>query len=133
MTTHITVPGNLGSDAELRYTPSGSAALNARLGTTRRKRDEHGKWVDDGPTEWYQLSIWGSMAEVLADTGVLKRGTRVTVTGDLTHRPYDTPSGTRISNDLRVQTIGWHEKRTQQTPPADDPWATQEPPAEVDR
>ncbi len=128
--TTITVTGNLGADAELRYTPNGQPVLNTRLGTTKRKR-EGDKWVDDGPTDWYQLAIWGSMAETLAESGVLKRGTRVTVTGDLTHRPYDTPSGGRISNDLRVQTIGWHDRRPQQAPAVDDAWASQEPPAEV--
>ncbi|GIG27157.1 single-stranded DNA-binding protein [Cellulomonas denverensis] len=130
--TTITVTGNLGADAELRYTPSGSPVLNTRLGTTKRKRQGN-EWIDDGPTDWYQLAIWGSMAEALAEAGVLKRGVRVTVTGELTHRPYDTPSGGRTSNDVRVHTIGWHDRRQQQTATqGEDPWATaQEPPAEV--
>lgn len=127
----ITVTGNLGADAELRYTPGGRPVLNARVGHTKRRRDGD-QWVDDGPTMWYQLAIWGSMAETLAQSGALARGVRVTVLGELTMRPYDTAGGMKISHDVRVSAIGWHDRTRTQQPVTvvDDPWASQEPPAE---
>lgn len=129
----ITITGNLGADAELRYTPNGRPVLNARVGHTKRRR-EGDRWVDDGPTTWYQLAIWGSMAETLAETNALVKGVRVTVLGELSMRPYDTASGVKISHDVRVTAIGWHDKQRAQhgdVTRVDDPWAVQEPPAEV--
>lgn len=129
--TTITITGNLARDAELRFTPNGQPVLSMRVGVTPRKK-VGGTWQDDGETTWYAASIWGSMAETLAEAGVLTKGTKVTITGTLRPRTYQSASGGGLSLDVRVDAIGWHEKTGRvESAPEQDPWAAQEPPAGV--
>jgi single-strand DNA-binding protein len=76
----ITIAGRVGKDAELRRTQSGDPVLGFSIA------------VDDGygqnkRTLWFDASIWGKRGEALADH--LKKGTPVTVSGDLSTREHD--------------------------------------------
>lgn len=78
------VLGNLGSDPELRYSPSGAAYLRFNLAANYRTRAQSGEWEDR--TEWVRVTVFGNRADAL--NGLLKRGQRVYVDGRLEARPW---------------------------------------------
>ena len=85
----IHLNGNLGHNAELRYTTTGNPVLNFSVACSSYigsgdRRHEH--------VDWYRCSLFGKRAEALA--GALLQGTRVTLVGRLTHRPYTRHNGT---------------------------------------
>ena len=77
---NITIGGNIGKSAELRSTQGGDKVAGFSVA------------VDDGfgdkkRTLWFDVSIWGKRAEVLAP--MLVKGGKVCVTGDLSTREHD--------------------------------------------
>jgi single-strand DNA-binding protein len=76
---NITISGNIGKDAELRDTRD-SKVLSFNVGV----KNGYGK---DAGSVWYRCSLWGKAAEVFANS--LKKGTKVFVSGELTHDEYE--------------------------------------------
>jgi len=76
---NITISGNVGKDAELR-TVRDSQVLSFNVGV----KNGFGK---DAGSVWYRCSLWGKAAESFS--GSLKKGTKVFITGDLTHDEYE--------------------------------------------
>ena len=89
--TIITVVGNLVSDPELRFTPSGSAVANFTIASTPRTFDKQTNDWKDGETLFLRTSVWKEAAENVAET--LTKGTRVIAQGRLKQRSYDTKEG----------------------------------------
>lgn len=144
----VTVEGNLGADPELRFTPSGAAVANFRIGTTERKLNRETNQWEDGRQCWVSVSCWRELAENVAET--LHRGDSVIVVGKLYEESY-TPQGSdqprtvmkmdadMVGPSLRRATAqvrrterqqggqqggqqqGWQPGQGQ---PANDPWAT---------
>ncbi len=75
----ITISGNVGKDAELRDTRE-SKVLSFNVGV----KNGFGK---DAGSVWYRCSLWGKAAEAFA--GSIKKGTKVFVSGELTHDEYE--------------------------------------------
>lgn len=80
------IMGNLTQDPELRFTPSGRAVCQLRLAYTPRVQDDDGKGWHDGPTEFYDVSVWGKQGERCAE--LLARGDRVVAAGTWTREQY---------------------------------------------
>lgn len=79
---NITIQGFLGAAPEVRYTNDGLAVANLSIAHTPRKRDpQTDEWVDAGPTLWVVASVWGAVAEAVADTS--QKGDLVAVSGQL--------------------------------------------------
>ena len=78
------VIGNLGTDPELRYSPSGAPSLRVNVASNFRARTPEGEWEDR--TEWVRVIIFGQRAESLAQH--LKKGMRVFVDGRLEAQPW---------------------------------------------
>ena len=78
----ITIPGNLGKDAELRHLPDGTSVLSFSVA------DNQGK---DKPTLWWDCSMFGKRADALAQ--YMRKGQQVTVFGQVTEREYTTKDG----------------------------------------
>jgi single-strand DNA-binding protein len=76
---NITISGNIGKDAELRDTRD-SKVLSFNVGV----KNGFGK---DAGSVWYRCSLWGKAAEAFA--GGLTKGTKVFITGELTHDEYE--------------------------------------------
>ena len=57
----ILVIGNVGTDPEMRYTPSGTAVTSFRLATNRVYTTGDGERKEE--TEWFTVSAWGRLAE----------------------------------------------------------------------
>jgi len=79
MINQVTLIGNLGDDAELRTTQSGTPYTYARLATNENYKDGQGNWQTS--TEWHTLKIWGQSSNRAAQ--VLKKGKRVFAQGKL--------------------------------------------------
>lgn len=135
--TIITVIGNLTSDPELRFTPSGSAVANFTIASTPKTFDKQAGEFKDGETLFLRASVWREAAENVAES--LAKGMRVVAQGRLKQRSYDTKEGeNRTVIELEVDEIGPSLRfasakvnRTnrstnagnQGSAPAQDPWA----------
>lgn len=79
----LIIAGNLGSDPEMRYTPSGQAVTNFPVATNRQYTASNGEQVKE--TTWFRISTWGRTAEVCNQ--YLRKGSRVLVEGRLNPDP----------------------------------------------
>jgi single-strand DNA-binding protein len=103
--TTITVIGNLTSDPELRFTPSGSAVANFTIASTPRSFDRQSNEWKDGETLFLRASVWREAAENVAES--LTKGTRVVAQGRLKSRSYETKEGEkRTVIEFEVDEIG---------------------------
>ena len=92
---NLTIAGQLGKDAEIKYMPNGDAVASFSVA------DSQGK---DKPTIWWNCSLFGKRAESLSQ--YLLKGSAVTVSGSVTEREWtDKEGGKRKSMDVRVQDI----------------------------
>ena len=91
----ITIAGNLGKDAELRFLQNGDPVTSFSVA------DQSGK---DKPTIWWNCSMFGKRAEALTD--YLRKGSQVTVVGSIAERVWTDKDGQeRKSMDVRVSDI----------------------------
>jgi len=143
--TLITIIGNLTSDPELRFTPSGAAVANFTVASTPRQFDKTSNEWKDGETLFMRCSIWRDAAENVAES--LARGNRVIVSGRLKQRSYEKDGVKRTVIELDVEEVGPSLKyatakvaRTERTSPGHaqvatsgpvpDPWAVTRAPAQ---
>ncbi len=61
----VILVGNLGRDAELRYTPGGAPVATLNLATTEVWNDKGGQRQEK--TEWHRIVLWGKTAESLSE------------------------------------------------------------------
>jgi len=102
----VILVGNLGRDAELRYTPGGAAVSKFSVATTEVWNDKSGQRQER--TEWHNIDLWGKQAESLS--GYLVKGKQVYVEGRLQTDEYTDKDGnkrktTRVRCD-RVVLLG---------------------------
>ncbi|MGL4611136.1 MAG: single-stranded DNA-binding protein [Trueperaceae bacterium] len=82
--------GNLTRDAELRYTPSGSAVTRFSMAVNERYRDKSG--ADQEKTHYVDVNVWREMAE---SCGELKKGDPVFVIGRLVNDNWTDQEGNK--------------------------------------
>jgi len=75
----IIAVGNVGKDAEMRYTPSGQAVASFSVATNRSYTGADGNEIKE--TIWFRVSAWGKQAEVC--NNYVKKGMKVLVEGRL--------------------------------------------------
>jgi single-strand DNA-binding protein len=103
--TVITVIGNLTSDPELRWTPSGAAVASFTIASTPRTLDRQSQEWKDGDPLFLRCSVWRQAAEHVAES--LTRGSRVMAQGRLRQRSFETKEGEkRTVVELEVDEIG---------------------------
>ena len=103
--TIITVCGNLVADAELRFTPSGSAVANFTVASTPRSFDKASNEWKDGEALFMRCSVWREAAEHVAES--LTKGMRVLVQGRLVQRSFtDKDQNQRTAIELQVDEVG---------------------------
>ena len=59
----VILVGNLGRDAEMRFTAGGTPVATVSLATTERFTDKEGQKRED--TQWHRIVIWGKTAQSL--------------------------------------------------------------------
>lgn len=112
MFNKITIIGNLGTDPEMRYTPSGSAVTSFSVATNRRYT-RNGETVDE--TEWFRVNAWGRLAETTNQ--YLEKGSLVYVEGRLSSRPWQTQNGDlRAGNEIFAQELKFLPRAGQAAP-----------------
>ena len=79
----VILVGNLGRDAELRYTPGGAAVATLNLATTEKWNDKEGQRQEK--TEWHRIVLWGKQAETLQQ--YLEKGKQIYVEGPAADPP----------------------------------------------
>lgn len=95
----VILVGNLGRDAELRYTQSGTAVANFNMATTETWRDRETQEQKER-TEWHRIVLWGKVAEALKD--YLVKGKQVLVEGQLQTRKWQDKDGKdRYTTEVR--------------------------------
>ena len=82
--------GNLTRDAELRYTPSGSAVTRFTIAVNDRYRDRSGQ--DQEKTHYVDVNVWRDLAEGCAE---LAKGDPVFVTGRLVNDNWTDQEGNK--------------------------------------
>jgi single-strand DNA-binding protein len=94
----VIIGGNLGSDPEMRYTPSGSAVANFSLAINERWRGSDGE--EKERTTWLNIVIFGKQAEACNEH--LKKGSAVLVQGRLVDNKWEDQDGNKRS---RIEVI----------------------------
>lgn len=74
---HILV-GNVGRDAEMRYTPAGVPVTDFTLAVNRRWNDKDG--TPQERTTWYKITCWRKLAEIAAQ--YVRKGKLVLIESD---------------------------------------------------
>lgn len=100
---YMTVEGNVVSDPELRFTPSGKAVVNFRV-AANSKRQVNGEWVD-GDSLFMSCSAWEQLAENVAES--VTKGMAVIVYGQVKQREWEDKEGQkRISVEMDAKNVG---------------------------
>ena len=98
----VILVGNLGRDAELRYTPGGAAIAKFSIATTEMWNDKTGQRQER--TEWHNIDLWGKQAESLSE--YLVKGKQVYVEGRLQTDEYTDKEGNkRKSTKVRCDKV----------------------------
>ena len=98
----VILVGNLGRDAELRYTPSGAAVATLNLATTEVWNDRNNQRQER--TEWHRVVLWGKQAESLQE--YLVKGKQIYVEGRLQTRQWDDKDGNkRYTTEIKADRI----------------------------
>ena len=84
--------GRLGSDPEVRYTPSGAAVANFSIATSEEWKDR-----DTGEkkerTEWHRIVAWRRLGELCGE--FLSKGRQVYVEGRIQTRSWEDRDGNK--------------------------------------
>lgn len=81
----VMIIGNLGSDPEMRYTPTGRPVTSFSVATSRNWVTSEGEQQE--ATEWFRVVAWGNLAEIC--NRYLRKGSRVYVEGRLQTRSWE--------------------------------------------
>lgn len=104
----ITVAGQLGKDAEIRYLPNGDPVASFSVA------DSQGK---DKPTIWWRASLFGKRAESLGP--YLTKGQAVTISGAITAREYTDKDGQQKKvHEVRVNDLALQGGKRESAAPA---------------
>ena len=92
--------GNVGSDPEIRMTPSGSKVAKFSLATNRTWQDRTGQSQEK--TEWHRLTFWAKLADIVEQW--VHKGDRLYVEGRIEYsQTQDDTGGVRYWTDINVQ------------------------------
>jgi single-strand DNA-binding protein len=102
----ITIAGQLGRDAEVRFLSNGDPVANFSIA------DSQGK---DKDAIWWNCQLFGKRAESLGQ--YLTKGQSVTITGSVSQRKYTDKNGVeKISTDVRVNDVALQGGKRDETP-----------------
>jgi single-strand DNA-binding protein len=81
--------GNLGTDPEMRFTPSGNPVTTFSIATNRSYNTPDGERKEE--TEWFSIVTWSRLAETCNQ--YLTKGQKIYVEGRLHTRSWDGQDG----------------------------------------
>lgn len=93
----FTGSGNLGGDAEVRYTPNGKSVTGFSVAIKSG-------WGDKAQTNWLRCSMWGQRGESVAP--YLLKGQQVVISGEISVREWQNDAGeTKTSLECNVNSL----------------------------
>lgn len=84
------IVGNVGKDAEMRYTPSGIPVTSFSIAVNRRWTNASGEQQEK--TTWFRVTCWRKLAETAAQW--VKKGKLLLVEGEVEAQAYIDREGT---------------------------------------
>jgi single-strand DNA-binding protein len=98
----LIVLGNVGSDAELKFTAGGKPFANFSVAVNESFKNSNGDQVDRA--EWFRCVAWNGLAELCGQ--YLTRGKQVYLEGRVQTRKYDDKAGnSRMVTEVVVSTL----------------------------
>lgn len=82
--------GNLGSDPEIRYMPSGGSVANISIATSEAWKDKQSGQMQER-TEWHRVTFYNRLAEIAGE--YLRKGSKVFIEGSLRTRKWQDKTG----------------------------------------
>ncbi len=111
MINSVTIAGNLGKDAELKSSQSGTAILRFGVAVNERRKDQQGNWSDY--TNWVDCVMFGKRAQSVAQ--YLTKGTKVSVQGKLHYSSWQGNDGkTHSKLEVMVDELEFMSRGNQQ-------------------
>jgi len=99
----VILVGNLGRDAELRYTPGGAPVATLNMATTEVWNGKASGQKQE-KTEWHRVVLWGKSAESLQE--YLTKGKQIYVEGRLQTRKWQDKDGNdKYTTEIRGDRI----------------------------
>jgi len=86
----VIVVGNMGSDPDTRYVPSGSAVTNLSIATSESWQEKQ-TGEQKERTECHKVAMFGRLAEIAAE--YLRKGSQVYIEGKLRTRKWQDKDG----------------------------------------
>jgi len=94
--------GNLGRDAEMRFTQGGTAVATVSIATTEHFTDRDGQKRED--TQWHRIVIWGKTAESIQP--YLTKGKQIYVEGKIQTREWTDKEGKQVkTTEIRADRV----------------------------
>jgi single-strand DNA-binding protein len=94
--------GNLGRDAEMRFTAGGTPVATVSLATTEKFTGKDGQKRED--TQWHRIVIWGKTAESLHE--YLTKGKQIYVEGRIETKEWTNKEGVKAkSTEIRADKV----------------------------
>lgn len=90
---HITLVGNIGTQAEITNFDNGNKVARFSIATDKTYRSNNGKIKSD--TEWHRVFAWGNMAQFIEQYA--EKGKKVAIHGRLVNRTYLNQEGVKRS------------------------------------
>jgi single-strand DNA-binding protein len=87
----IMLIGNLGQDAEHRFTTNNTEVSSFSIATTHSYKGRDGNWVNE--TTWHNVVVFGASDYL---KGNLKKGRKFYVEGRLSKRDYENKDGQKV-------------------------------------
>jgi single-strand DNA-binding protein len=121
--------GNLGRDAETRFTTNNVSVTNFSLATTRSYKDKDGNWQNE--TTWHNVTGF-NISDYYKEN--LKKGKKFHIEGRISKRDYNDKDGNkRTSTDVIVEKlIPLDASRSESARPVDNSTSESAEPPQVD-
>lgn len=97
----VTLLGNIGTDPDVRYLPSGGMVVTIRLATSQIWNDQAGQRQER--TDWHRVVFFRNLAEIAADH--LKKGNKIYVEGSLRYQQWDKEGERRYTTEIVVNDL----------------------------
>lgn len=108
MYQRVIIAGNVGKDAEMRYTPSGVPVTSFSVAVNRRWNSATGEQQEK--TTWFRVTCWRKLAETAGQ--YVKKGQRILVEGEVEAQAYiDREGNARGTLELTASTFKFLSSR----------------------
>lgn len=108
----VLISGRLTRDAEVRYTPAGSAVCTLPVAANRRFKGQDGEWKNE--TTYVNVVAWDKLAERAGQ--MAKKGAAVMIEGRMQSRSFETAEGGRRSViEIRAERIQFLDRQSKES------------------